>query len=364
MKVKNLFSRMFQRTDRRPFFAWQIELTTRCPLLCTMCVKTAAGKWDKRDIPFENFEQIAPYLSRVENVVLEGWGDPLMYPRILDAVRLVRAQGAKPGFVCCGSGMSDEKMRGLIDAGLEFIGFSFSGGSANIHNRIRVNSDFAKLRNTLGRFSKMIVKAGSKIPRIHIVYLMLKDNIHEVPAVLDIAHETGIPQVNLINIIQVTDGAQDAQRVFSCDGGNPYNQTLLEAQEKARRMKIDLNIPLIEADEVDVCNENPLHNVYISSEGEVSPCVFLNPPVASPLRRIFCGKEHYVEKLSFGNIFRQPFEEIWDGPEYRAFRDKFAARREKMREIFRALEERRLVRDDRLPDPPPHCRTCHEILGI
>ncbi|HDP79650.1 MAG TPA: radical SAM protein, partial [Spirochaetes bacterium] len=347
-----------------PFFAWQIELTTRCPLLCSMCVKTAAGGWDRRDITFENFEKIVPYLSRVENVVLEGWGDPLMYPRIVDVVRRVRGQGAKPGFVCCGNGMSDEKMKAFIDGGLDFIGFSFSGGTAAVHNAIRVHSDFDKLRNTVGRFTGMIRAAGAGNPRVHIVYLMLKDNIHEIPRVLDIAHETGVERVNLINIIQVSNEAQDSQRVYTCGGGNPYREIIGEAREKARRLKIGLNVPFIEADEVDVCNENPLRNVYISSEGEVSPCVFLNPPVDSPLRRFYCGKEHSVEKVSFGNIFDRPFDDIWDSPSYRSFRERFAARKLKMREIFAALEEKRLVRDDRLPDPPEPCRSCHEMLGF
>ena len=53
-------------------------------------------------------------------------------------------------------------------------------------------------------------------------------------------------------------------------------------------------------------------NLYISAEGEVSPCVYLYPPLPSPFKRIFCGKEYWIEKVSFGNIFRDSFSAIWN----------------------------------------------------
>ena len=37
--IRNPFSFLF---DRKPtFLAWQVELTTRCPLMCTMCARSS-----------------------------------------------------------------------------------------------------------------------------------------------------------------------------------------------------------------------------------------------------------------------------------------------------------------------------------
>jgi hypothetical protein len=75
---------------------------------------------------------------------------------------------------------------------------------------------------------------------------------------------------------------------------------------QAREWKINLRRPSLSFGEVAVCAENPLGNLYISTEGEVSPCVYINPPLPSPYKRIFQGTEFQLEKVQFGNLFRQP----------------------------------------------------------
>ena len=84
------------------------------------------------------------------------------------------------------------------------------------------------------------------------------------------------------------------------------------------KLKIRLKKPSLSAIDVPVCEENPLRNLYISADGEVSPCVYLYPPLPSPFKRIFCGKEYWMEKVSFGNIFRDPFSAIWNREQLRA----------------------------------------------
>ena len=93
-----------------------------------------------------------------------------------------------------------------------------------------------------------------------------------------------------------------------------------------RTLNIKLRRPSLSAIDVPICAENPLRNLYISAEGEVSPCVYLYPPLPSPFKRIFCGKEHSIEKVSFGNIFRDPFSAIWNRDNYGQFRNQFMER--------------------------------------
>jgi len=71
--------------------------------------------------------------------------------------------------------------------------------------------------------------------------------------------------------------------------------------------------------DVPVCEENPLRNLYVSVDGDVSPCVYLNPPLPSPFKRIFCGKEYWVDVMSFGNLFEEHFQDIWDREPYQKF---------------------------------------------
>ena len=116
-----------------------------------------------------------------------------------------------------------------------------------------------------------------------------------------------------------------------------------------------------------VCEEDPLANLFVTADGEVTPCVYLCPPVAGDFPRRFCGREHPVKRLSFGNLFERPLEAIWNAPPYAEFRARFArrARRHRLLTALAALAGRpaRSSEGD-LPPPPDPCRTCHRILGV
>ena len=92
------------RRKKKPFSAWQIELTTRCPLLCKMCIRSERDDWQFQDMPVENFKKILPYLKEVETVVLEGWGESLLHPHLIECVKRVKQEGAEVGFVTSGKG--------------------------------------------------------------------------------------------------------------------------------------------------------------------------------------------------------------------------------------------------------------------
>jgi MoaA/NifB/PqqE/SkfB family radical SAM enzyme len=350
----------FRRRSKR-FATWQVELTTRCGLRCAMCVKEGC-EWERHDMAPEGLAAIIPYLADVESVVLEGWGESLLYPDLPRVVRLVRGEGARPGFVTSGMGFDEGMGRDLVAAGLDFLGFSFSGAMAATHNSIRVNSDFDCLVEGV-RIARRLSESQGRL-KIHIVFLMLKGNMDELPAMVELAHSLGVREMVAINIVQISNRAQDGEKAFSCTGVSPCRRLVDEALRLSRRLKINLVLPRLEAGSVATCSENPLRNLYISAEGEVAPCVYLHPPVASPFPRIFCGEEHRVEKVSFGNIFRQPLDLIWNTEGYREFRHCFEDRERAWKEVYAALFEARLPGHRTLPDPPIPCRACHKILGL
>lgn len=369
----------------KTFSAWQVELTTRCPLKCRMCIRKGFKDWHSGDMSFDDFKKLTPYFKNVEKVVLEGWGESLLHKNLIEIIKLVKAEGPEVGFVTSGKGLNKDYISELVEADVDFIGFSLSGVSSRTHDFIRVDSNFQALLTDIRTLNEIKANKRLQNPKLHIVYLMLKDNISEIPALIGLAKDIGIETIVLINLIHVINDWQDKQRVFRCDriqglkgsGGqvnylnprileslNPFEEILKEAEVKAKELKIKLRLPSLSPVDVPVCEENPLKNLYISTDGEVSPCVYLNPPVSSPFRKIFCGHEYQIEKLSFGNIFREPFPSIWNKKEYVEFRNRFTLREKRhggfslfFREVMRNVKEP-------LPEPPEQCKTCHKILGV
>jgi MoaA/NifB/PqqE/SkfB family radical SAM enzyme len=366
--VERLLKKFFSRRKRRPFSAWQIELTTRCPLQCKMCIRTESADWQYQDMAFGHFKKILPYLKDVETVVLEGWGESLLHRNLLECVSLVKKEGCDVGFVTSGIGLTRERVSELIEAGLDFVGFSVSGTRAETHDGIRVNSHLPKLLETIRMFQEEKSKRDLLRPRVHMVFLMVKENIQEVPTVPAFAKKIGVEEVVLTNICHMINIWQEKQRVFAWEGReNEYEEIVKEAEANARRLNVKLSRPSLSPKDVPVCDENPLRNLYISAEGEVSPCVYLYPALPSPFRRIFCSKEYWVEKVSFGNIFERSFEAIWNEGGYRDFRDHFSERQKRFKDLYYSLwGDPRIkdVREHALPAPPDPCRTCHKILGV
>ena len=138
--IEKIFGKFLQRRKRRPFSAWQIELTTRCPLRCKMCIRTESADWQYQDMALEDFKKLLPYLKDVETVVLEGWGESLLHKDLSQCIRLVKKEGPQVGFVTSGMGLTENRVAELIEAGLDFVGFSISGTTPETHDAIRVNS--------------------------------------------------------------------------------------------------------------------------------------------------------------------------------------------------------------------------------
>jgi MoaA/NifB/PqqE/SkfB family radical SAM enzyme len=366
--LEKILSKFPGRKKRRPFSTWQIELTTRCPLRCKMCIRTESADWQYQDMPLEDFKKILPYLRDVETVVLEGWGESLLHKELAECIRLVKKEGAQVGFVTSGMGLTANRISELIEAGIDFVGFSIAGTTPETHDAIRVNSHLPDVLNAIRLFQDEKKRRALARPKIHLIFLMVQDNIHEVPSVPLFTREAGLEEVILTNICHTINPWQESQRVFIWESGvNRYDEILKQAETNAKKLQIRLTKPHLSAVDVPVCAENPFGSLYISAEGEVSPCVYLYPPLPSPFKRIFCDKVHLTEKVTFGNILRDPFPAIWSRSNYEAFRNRFHAREKAYRDLcFSLWDSPRLnaSSDDVLPESPEPCKTCHKILGI
>lgn len=364
MTLRSTLGAIFRRPSKRKFFAWQIELTTRCPLRCRMCIRASRRDWHTADMDIDDFRKIVPYLSEVHTTVLEGWGEPLLYRDLVTAVRLVKSTGCRAGFVTSGWGLDHALASDLISAGLDFMGFSLAGATSGTHNGIRVNSDFASVSKAIGEVVRIKSDRNSPQPNVHIVFLMLRDNLHEVTLLPELARDLGINEVILINLIQVTDEWQEEQRIFLRDEAE-IEAVLDDAEARAGALGIKLRRPSLAPLEVAVCDEMPLRNLFISVEGRVSPCVYLGPPISGQYGKIFQGHRCNAERLSFGNIFSQDLAGIWNDEKYADFRNRMILRKQAFDELFQSSSSRNAyLKGKKLPDPPEPCKTCHKMLGL
>lgn len=364
---KGFWKRLFQSSPKKTFSAWQIELTSRCPLRCLMCPRQECSASPPPDMRLEDFKRLLPYLSEVEAVVLEGWGESLLHPHLIEAVRLAKKEGPRVGFVTSGMGLNEAYIDELVQAQVDFMGFSLSGATPQTHDAIRVHSKLEALIRNIRILQEKKAQLESDLPQLHLVYLLLKDNIRETPKLIQLAGELKIPQVILIHLTHVANAWQNEQRVFGTSHSDDWEKILQETGALAKQKKISLSRPSLSFRDAPLCSENPLRNLYISTEGDVSPCVYLNPPLPSPFKRIFRDREVSQEKVQWGNLLRSPLSSVWDSPSYQGFRQRWASRVKRFEEMSSLLlnpDNGKRKDSSPLPDAPEPCQTCHKVLGI
>lgn len=353
---------------RRRFRAWQIELTTRCPLACRMCIRQAPDPWQHRDMPLEAFERLAGGLEDVETVVLQGWGEPLLHPRLCDVVRRAKAAGPRVGFVTSGKGLDREAAGALVAAGLDFMGLSLAGVSPATHAAIRVRSTLDEVVSAAEHVRAARDARRSPGPRLHVVFLMVKDNFEELPGLPALAHEMGAEEIVLTHLVHAVDAWQEAQQVFGPQPAPEHERVLAETERRARALGMGLRRASLATAPAAVCEEDPLRNLYVGVDGDVSPCVYLGPPVPGGVRRRSAGREQRLPPVAFGNAFHEPVADIRDGAAYRSFCARFQRRAQRHRlatllpAAWREGPERSPLAE--LPDPPEPCRTCPKLLGV
>lgn len=348
------------------FNCFLIDVATACPLKCVMCPRTAfiseIGR--RNDMPLETYKKIARYFSHAKFVYFTGWeGEPLLHKDIFTMVKIAK-ESCSAGIVTNGIALTEETSRKLIELGLDFITVSMAGAAKETHEKIRARSDFDKICENV----RMLLNFKTTKPEVNLSFLMTKTNIKELPGFVELAKNLGADKITAPNLSYVATPLHDEIKAFSCSAvDESFLEKIKEAERTAKKYKIAFRAYPLSTEEVFICEENPLANVYISSDGYVSPCVYLNFPMES-FPRIFCGRNYAVKRTCFGNIAREDLLDIWNKEEYKEFRQGYVKRAELLRNIsfdfadIQKLKERiEKLKEAPLPEV---CKTCYKAYGI
>ena len=351
-----------RQAPARPFEAFQIEVTSRCNLKCVMCpVTVLAERWVQRDLPWDTFERVAQAFDRVQWVYLQGWGEPMLHPRLYDMIARAKRAGCRVGFTTNGTRLTRANGERLLELGLDLMAVSIAGANAATHEAIRAGSDFGKLIANVKNFIELKRETRSSAPKLEIFYLMTPGNLAELPQAVELAAELGADELVATNLDYVINPSLDALRAYSSSPpARAGRDALDEAAAAARRAGIAFRPYRLQFREMAVCDLNPLKILYIGSDGSVSPCVYTSVAGPAEMPRVFEGRSLESPVVSFGNVNERPLMEIWENAAYREFRGRFARR------VAGAGLALLGAAGDGAPDeePPESCRHCPKLYGV
>ena len=354
------FERLLKKLTS-PRLDWiQVEITTWCTSSCTYCPHTVfKSNWQSSHMNLSLFGELIPYIINTDLIYLQGWGEPLLNEDIFKMIRICKDKGKRVGFTTNGMLLNEKTIRKLIDLKLDILGVSFAGTTAATHNRIRKGTDFDLVISNLKRLVEIKHEMSSPVPALHIAYIMLRSNFHELKEFIPHAKRLGAQQILANNLSLIVEPGLFDEALFNDSvRTNFYSEELRTIKDTANHEGIIFEYnPLILNESSPNCTENVYRSCVINVHGEVLPCVFVNPALCmnegladgTPTAYIFKNDAYPLEGFSFGNIGHDSLAHIWHDTRYARFRDLF--------KIGAFMEPGQLLSE--LPD---RCGSCYKRL--
>jgi radical SAM protein with 4Fe4S-binding SPASM domain len=301
----------------------QVEVTGACNLACKMCLVRYRAKLGRREgaMCFHTFRALVDALPRLEKLTLQGLGEPLLAPDIFEMVDYACGRGVRVGFNTNGTFLTREASERLVRSGLDWLHVSLDGATRETYESIREGADFDRVTRNIRELVRVRRRLGSERPTIQLVYVAMRRNFRELPALVRLASEWGVDSVwvqNLSHSFSDTDpsGSYREIRRFAASEAlwsGEYAQAL-RVFEQARRCGkehgIEVRLPRLREPEAPVTLPGgrgchwPFESAYVTHDGKVQPCCMV------------MGADRAV----LGRLERAGFATIWHGREYRAFR--------------------------------------------
>lgn len=270
----------------------QIELTSRCNLVCPHCFKST-NNIKNNDLSFEHYQKIIDQNPFLSALLLQGAGEPLLHPQFFDFVQYASKKNI---YTATGSnGMLLKKYHNeLIKSSLNYLAVSIDAID-ELSNKFRPNSNWNLIEQGVED-----IKSNEKLT-LAIWITLQKDNIDHVENIAKWGAQKGAKHFH-VQILQWKDCHELKDKV----------PDYAEASAAIARIKLVLkNYPYIVVthDPLIINNKRkncmwPWQRCFIDSNGSVRPCC-----VALKQDDIM------------GNINEDKFVTIWRNNKYKNFRN-------------------------------------------
>ncbi len=286
----------------------EIELTNKCNLACTQCLRSLGLKpYKLGSLDMDGFKTLLDQFPYVMHLSLNGFGEPFMSPILFDAVAHVRKERPWCKVLIYTNGMllNEENIGKALRCGLTELNVSLDGGTMDTYKRVRRGGKLDVVCENIRNFLRMRREAGLTHPRMGLNFVMLNDNEGDLPAFLELAHELGVDYVNCVTYATYDWGFQNRRSLEN------YRAELVEARKVLDRTGMECRY----FPEWDPQWLNPTRtfscNFFWGEEFRVTYGGDVTLGCCTPFK----------EQHSYGNLFEQPLEAVWNGEVFRSNRE-------------------------------------------
>jgi MoaA/NifB/PqqE/SkfB family radical SAM enzyme len=308
-----------------------IEPSSRCNLTCRTCIRNA---WDEPlgNMSPETFHRVLADLAKLTprpTIFFGGFGEPLLHPDIAEMVQKARAAASKVELITNGMLLSEKLARQLIEAGLNTLWVSLDGASPESYADVRLSEALKSVLQNITRYRDLYRQLQGGEAEIGAVFVAMRRNIDELPALLNLSTRIGISRYMVTNVLPYT--PEMCEEVLYHRSIERINWQPSSWHPKIDLPEIDIN-PITREALFRVWTTRPgsffkksYHCPFVEQrstsirwDGAVSPCLALLHSHENYLFELKRSVKHY----QFGDVNQTTLTEIWQSAEYQSFRHK------------------------------------------
>ena len=285
----------------------QLEPTNRCNLSCRSCARNVYSRElnPPADLSRELLDVVRPLFVTAEEVLLGGYGEPLLCPDFLSIAAAVKSSGAALTVVTNGTLLDDALAGALAELGADEIILSVDAACDELLKQAR-GVTLERLNAAVQALNS--ARAGGA-PDLIVQMVLSTETVAELPDMVRLAH--GWRARGLRAVLQKIYDAR--QEHWSLPGrpelaGEPFK----EAEAAARELGLDLALPALQGSADCVM---PLEMLLIRADGTVHGCC----------SAVFGGSPFTLE---LGSAFKIDPRDLWNAEPMRLFRRAVQGRAE------------------------------------
>ena len=284
-----------------------------CKLNCIFCEKTY---WNEENqfLSYSDFKKAMEQFPDLKWAGINALGDPFLNKDYWKMLQYLDNRDVVQELYTSAFQMEQEDMEKFVDLkGMVFLKFSFDAATKKTYEKLRVGSDYEKVLNNIIAFDEYRKRRHRAYPKLMFHYIIMKDNIHEAPAFLDLIDKMGI-RCDGVTYSRLLHNFKEINHLFM--EIPPEFCSLL--YEKGRRLNIPVTFNAdIPGSKIPANECTAWLMPYIFPDGSIICCCCMNEQ----------NRRDWQRATSMGNIFKQSMREIWYGKAYTQLRNKLKENR-------------------------------------
>src|SRR3954454_14874551 len=163
------------------------EVANRCNSKCATCPLTFSPQEAARQLSLEEFQSLVDQLPDLRRAVLQGVGEPLLNRDLAPMIRHLKERDIYTVFNTNAALLTRRRQVELVESGLDELRVSLDGSTPETYLKVRGIDVFERVLANVAEMVRTRAELGATTPRISIWMTAMRETLHELPDLVDLA---------------------------------------------------------------------------------------------------------------------------------------------------------------------------------